>query len=104
VVVADALLRVAVEDDADVVDAVGNDHAWLAIGDDATPNLGRYVVVAANVVAVVVAHGFLHACAALRAGGGMVAIWSRIRYVVRPLFGMDALGGRYGKKLVSSEG
>ena len=74
VVVADALLRVAVEDAADVVAAVGHDHAWLAIGDDATPNLGRHVVVAANIVAVVVAHGFsMHAPASV-AGCGVVAI------------------------------
>lgn len=68
VVVTDTLLRVAVEDDADVVPAIGHDYARLAVGDHAAPNLGRHVVVAANVVAVVVAHGFLQACAALRAG------------------------------------
>ncbi|MNJ38061.1 hypothetical protein D3C77_329000 [compost metagenome] len=58
-VVADALLRVAVEDDADVMAAVGDDHAGLAVGDYAAPDLGWHVVVAANVVAVVVAHGSL---------------------------------------------
>lgn len=58
VVVADALLWVAVEDDADVVAAVGHDHARLTIGYHAAPDLGWHVVVAANVVAVVVAHGF----------------------------------------------
>lgn len=66
VVVADALLRVAVEDYADVVATVGHDHAWFTVGDHAPPDLGRHVVVAANVVAVVVAHGFLQTCAALR--------------------------------------
>ncbi|MND47851.1 hypothetical protein D3C81_680070 [compost metagenome] len=33
---------------------------------DLASDLGRHIVVAANVVAVVAAHGFLHACAALR--------------------------------------
>ena len=36
------------------------------LGDHAAPDLGWHIVGAANVVAVVVAHGFLHACAALR--------------------------------------
>ena len=53
------------EDDPDVVAAVGQDHAGLAIDDNAATDLGRHVVMPANVVAVVVAHGFLHAGAAL---------------------------------------
>jgi len=65
VVVTDALLRVAVEDYADVLTAVGHDHARLAVGDDAPAYLSWYAVMASDVVAVVVAHGFLHACAAL---------------------------------------
>lgn len=61
-VVADALLRVAVEDDADVMAAVGDDHAGLAVGDYAAPDLGRHIVVVAHVGAVVAAHGFsMHA-------------------------------------------
>jgi len=65
VVVADALLGVAVEDDADVVAAVRNDDAGLPVGDDAAPDLGRNVVASANVVAVVVVYGLLHACSAV---------------------------------------
>ncbi|MNJ59054.1 hypothetical protein D3C77_547170 [compost metagenome] len=55
-VVADALLRVAVEDDVDVVVAVRHDDAGLAVGDHTSTDLGRHVIGAANVVAVVVAH------------------------------------------------
>lgn len=66
VVVADAFLRVAVEDDADVVTAVGDDHARLTVGYHSPPDLGRHIIVAVNVVAVVASHGFLRACAALR--------------------------------------
>ncbi len=51
--------------------AVSHDYAWLAVGDP----MARHTVVAAHVGTAEVAHGFLHACAALRAGGGMVAIW-----------------------------
>lgn len=74
VVVANALLRVAVEDDSDVVATVGHDDAWLAVGHHPAPDLGRHIVLAADVVAVVVAHGLLRASAALRSGCGMVAI------------------------------
>lgn len=54
VMVADALLRVAVEDDADVVGAIGHEHAGLTVGDHAAPDLRGYVGMTANVVTVVV--------------------------------------------------
>ena len=76
VTVADAFLRAAVEDDADVVPAICRDHARLAIGDHAASDLCWHAVVLANVGTVEVAHGFLHACAALRGrmrhGGNLV--------------------------------
>jgi hypothetical protein len=52
------------------------DHSRLAVGNCAALDLGRHIVVAANVVAVVAARGFLHACAVLRGrmrhGGNVV--------------------------------
>ncbi|QXH54666.1 hypothetical protein [Pseudomonas maumuensis] len=57
---------------ANVLTAVGYDDARLTVDDHAATDLGGHTVVAADVVTVVVAYGFLHACAALRAGGGMV--------------------------------
>lgn len=49
VVVADALLRIVVEGDADIAAAVGHDHAGLTVGDHAAANLSRYGVVAAHI-------------------------------------------------------
>ena len=73
-------LRVIVEDATDVIAAVGNGHLRLVIGGSPAPDLSWHVVMATNAVAAVVAHGYLLVCAALRAGGGMVAIWFGLGY------------------------
>lgn len=60
-VVANALLRVVVEDDADVMSSVGDDYARLAVSDNSASNLGRHVLMPVYFIAVLVAHGVLHA-------------------------------------------
>lgn len=59
-----------------------HDGAGFTVGDHAATDFGGYFVVAADVVAVVVAHGFLQACAALRGRMRMLAIWGQVRYEV----------------------
>ena len=60
-VVANALLRVAVEDDADIMSSVSDDYARLAVSDNSASDLGRHVLMSVYFFAVVVAHGVLHA-------------------------------------------
>lgn len=51
---------------ADVVATISQDETELPLRDDAATDLDGHLVVLPNVLAVVVAHGYLHACAALR--------------------------------------
>lgn len=74
VVAAGAALRALVERNADVVAVVLGDGARLAVGENATADAGRHLVVPLDVVAGCADHGFLHACAAVPAGSGMVRV------------------------------
>lgn len=58
VVVADPLLRIFVQHDADVVAAIRQDDTRLPIGDDPAADFGGHLIVLPDVLAVV-GHGFL---------------------------------------------
>lgn len=64
VVVADPLLRIFVEHHADIVSAIRQDDAGLAVGDYTTADFGRHLIVLPD-VCVVVAHGLLQSGAGL---------------------------------------
>jgi len=70
VVVADPLLPVSVQHHADVVAAICQDDAGLAVGYDAAADFGRHLIVLPDVRAVV-AHAFLRSGAALVTGSGI---------------------------------
>lgn len=65
VIVADPLLRIVVQHDADVVAPISQDDARLAVGDNAAADLGGHLIVLPDVCEVV-AHGVLQSGAALR--------------------------------------
>lgn len=54
VVVADPLLRVFVQHHADVMAAIGKDHAGLPVGDDAAADFGKHLIVLSDVRGVLV--------------------------------------------------